>query len=574
MNSSKPGVRLIADACKAKGIRYAVFSPGSRSAPLVIAFSQIPEIEYIVIPDERSAGYFALGLAQQTGIPVAVICTSGTAVLNLGPALCEAFYQHIPLLFLTADRPEGAADKGENQAINQAFLFKEMTNGSYDVNADVTGVEEIKSMGGQIELAIHQTAQPVPGPVHVNVRLSEPLYELTTEAAPAYQLSATPTEIKSYSSSTAISELKKQLSKTTKRLIIVGMKDTDREFAEKLQLLAKNDIVVLIETAANAVNINPTIDPTNTIINYDACLDLILEKEAKDFAPELVITFGNQIISKKIRQFLKANKSRYHWDISPYNEHRKHNIFDIDTNAEPISQHDALECLFSADLSSPAYASKWQKLYTSANKLTAEYVAKAPFTDLKVFDLLIKAFPESAHIQYGNSTPIRYANFFAHHGRHKVNANRGTSGIDGPVSTAAGAAYASKQLTICVVGDISFFYDSNALWNNYLSPNLRIVLINNSGGNIFRLLKGPTTVSDFEKFFETKHNLTAKHLAAMYEIPYYFCDQQEGLEKLLPDFFQPQNGKPAILEIKTDGELSAKVYKEYFEFLKNNANSQ
>ena len=163
---------------------------------------------------------------------------------------------------------------------------------------------------------------------------------------------------------------------------------------------------------------------------------------------------------------------------------------------------------------------------------------------------------------------MRYANFFAHGPKLSINSNRGTSGIDGCVSTAAGAAYVNQGLTISIVGDVSFIYDSNALFNNYLSPQLRIIIINNSGGNIFRLIDGPLKVKGFEKFFETQHNLTAKHLASMYGIPYYFCDGQDDLNKVLVDFYKPQGNKPAILEIKTDNEISAKIYKGYFYFLK------
>ena len=568
MNSSKPAVWVIADICHKMGIRHAVFSPGSRSAPLVIAFSQIPEIECIVLPDERVAGYFALGIAQQTQNPVAVICTSGTAVLNLGPALCEAYYQHIPLLFLTADRPKGAAERGENQAINQAFLFRELTNASYDMDADVTSQPGLKDLALEIETAICHTKQNVPGPVHVNVRLSEPLYEFTDEPGFNYQIQKQPSVPDTLSSEKAKTELNLQLAKATKKMLVVGMRNRDKQFTDKIKLLAqREDIVVLTETTANLVEV------TGAINNYDACLDLINGKDLERFAPELVITFGNQIISKRLRQVLKAHKPSYHWDVSPYNEHRRFNIFDVDINTSPISEKDALDCLLESENIKSNYANKWKGLPQKATELTEQYLKQLSFSDLKVYDLLIQAFPLDTHIQYGNSTPIRYSNFFQPNATLTINSNRGTSGIDGPVSTAAGAAWATKQLTVCIVGDVSFFYDSNALWNNNLSPNLRIIVINNSGGNIFRLLNGPTRVNNFEKFFETKHHLSAKHLADMYEIPYYFCDHQERLEKILATFFHPHNGKPAILEIKTDGELSAEIYKGYFEFLKTNSDT-
>jgi 2-succinyl-5-enolpyruvyl-6-hydroxy-3-cyclohexene-1-carboxylate synthase len=565
MNTNKPGVRLIADVCRAKGIRYAVFSPGSRSAPLVMAFSQIPEIECIVIPDERVAGYFALGIAQQTQNPVVVICTSGTAVLNLGPSLCEAHYQHIPMLYLTADRPRGAEERGENQAISQADLFHKMTNGSYDIDADTEVGMDLVWTASSIAGMIDETTQSVPGPVHINVRLSEPLYSFSDVEPVTYKLPASTWARQITTSANALRDLNGQVKTAAKKLLIVGMKNHDQQFTDKLRILAQRpDVVILTETLSNASAIE------GAITNYDACLDLALGENGPHFAPDIVVTLGDQIISKKLRQFLKANKPQYHWDISPYDEHRKHDIFDIPNNTAPIGESEMLDYLFAAPTMQSTFAEKWQRLYRTAQNLTAQYLQNTAFSDLKVFELLTKAFPANAHIQYGNSTPIRYSNLFRHHSSLQVNSNRGASGIDGCVSTAAGAAYATKQLTICVVGDVSFFYDSNALWNNYLSPELRIIVINNSGGNIFRLLNGPTEVNDFEKFFETRHNLSARYLAEMYGIPYYFCDHQERLEKILATFFHAHSGKPAILEIKTDGVLSAEIYKGYFEFLKSN----
>ena len=299
-------------------------------------------------------------------------------------------------------------------------------------------------------------------------------------------------------------------------------------------------------------------------------MELINEKEANEFTPDIVITLGNQIISKRIRRFLKKDKPVSHWDISPHNVARHYDVFDIGVQKENITESEALDCLLNSNpMDDSFYNSQWKGLHKKAIELTGKYLAQTEYSDIKVFETLVDSFPKGANIQYGNSTPVRYSNFFEHSNDIITNSNRGTSGIDGCVSTAAGAAYVNEKLTICIVGDISFFYDSNALFNNYLSPNFRIIVINNSGGNIFRLIDVPAKVNAFEKFFEMRHNLTAKYLAAMYDIPYYFCETEGSLNEILPDFYKPHNGKPAILEIKTNGELSAKIYKEYFSFLKN-----
>jgi 2-succinyl-5-enolpyruvyl-6-hydroxy-3-cyclohexene-1-carboxylate synthase len=235
-------------------------------------------------------------------------------------------------------------------------------------------------------------------------------------------------------------------------------------------------------------------------------------------------------------------------------------------------QSSALQALAAIPLPpSPAantYSAGWQALADKAAKLTDTFLATAPYSDLKVFETLLRSLPAGCNVQYGNSTPVRYSGLFKHNHTITVNANRGTSGIDGCVSTAAGAAYANGRITVCIVGDISFLYDSNALWNNYLSTDLRIVVINNSGGNIFRLIEGPGQVPGFEKYFETRHSLDVKHLALMYGLPYYFCDRLNQLDEVLTSFYQPANGKHCILEIKTDGPVSADTYKAYFDFLR------
>jgi len=179
---------------------------------------------------------------------------------------------------------------------------------------------------------------------------------------------------------------------------------------------------------------------------------------------------------------------------------------------------------------------------------------------------LIDHLPQHATVHYGNSTPIRYANLFSHRSDLTVYANRGTSGIDGCLSTAAGSAYTQTAPTVVILGDVSFFYDSNGLWHNYLMPNFKIVVINNSGGNIFRLIDGPTSVDKFETFFETKHQLSAKHLAALHQLNYFSASNETSLKDALELFLQ-SNDKPALLEVFTNGETSAAVYKKYWQEL-------
>jgi 2-succinyl-5-enolpyruvyl-6-hydroxy-3-cyclohexene-1-carboxylate synthase len=416
-----------------------------------------------------------------------------------------------------------------------------------------------------------------PGPVHLNVHLEEPLYEISTLDFFQKEEKKSEKEDIFYERASLI-QFKEALKSAPKKLIILGMRETKGWNMDAFTLLSKRkDIVILCESVSNYPG-------EEGIWNADACIAAISRQEATAFIPDIVLTFGNQIVSKRVKSFLKQHKVQQHFDIAPgVSLARNWDMFDA---LQPFTGYTDEEqiidtLLQTKDFNDSTFNQTWKNKSAETRDKSYAYFSDCPFSDLRVFETLITSFPDNANIQYGNSTPVRYSNLFPHKKDLTINANRGTSGIDGCVSTAAGAAYVNNRLTICVVGDISFFYDSNALWNNYLSENLRIIVINNGGGNIFRLIDGPTQVKDFEKFFETKHNLTAKYLASMYGLPYYICaylpdneNAQRELNEILNDFYQPQGGKAAILEIITDGIVSADVYRKYFEYLRPSENEE
>lgn len=534
-----------------------MFSPGSRSAPLVIAFSELQGITTHVLPDERVAGYFALGIAQQTHETVAIVCTSGTALLNLAPAICEAFYQEVPLLVLTADRPAELIGIGENQAINQTEIYRNYVRASYTVQAEAAGKKELQQLANTIAQAIDLTVTKGYGPVHINIPAREPLYEAVTTELPIIKLPA-----KAKASAFKLSKTESVVYKQYgSRLFVVGMHANGLDLPTLIQQQATKlgSPALLYEntTCASALG----------VCNVDAVLSRLSEEAAKAYVPELLITFGNQIISKRLKQFFRKHPPKEHWHVSETGNRwdmfgKLTRTFACDTlsflKALPVTKGDG------------TLAATWQQALLLAAKQTEQFAAKAPYSDFKVLHRVLSKLPKGSNLQLGNSTPVRYAQFFELPAGIRINSNRGTSGIDGCVSTAAGAALSHKRLTVSITGDVSFLYDSNALWNNRLSPNLRMVVINNSGGNIFRLIEGPNRVPQFERFFETRHNLQLKHLAFMYGIPYYFCGRFSDLDKTLKAFYKGTKGKPALLEIRTDGEVSAKVYKQYFEFIRAN----
>ena len=548
MTTDKKNIQALVEVCRIKGIRQVVFSPGSRSAPLVIGFSQVKDINCTVIADERVAGFFALGMAQQSGHPVAVVCTSGTAVLNLAPAICEAYYQQVPLLILTADRPPEFIGIGENQAINQTSIYSNYIRASFNLPESPQDAAQITSE------AIDLTTQGYMAPVHINIPLREPLYGTTDEPLTDFSISKMAEFALPSSASIPLSK---------RNMLICGMHEPDEQLLKIIQRISlRDDLVVVAEPLSNV--------PIATAVkNPDGALTILKDEEYTAYAPETVITIGKQIVSKRLRQFLRKIAPAKHYHISTdqggWNGLGAKEYHHISAKPEAV-----LNNIAEIKYQPTDYSRQWQSLQKKTATITSQFAWQAAFSDLSVFHGLVSSFPDNANIQYGNSSSVRYGGFFEHRASLSVNSNRGTSGIDGCVSTAAGAACQSGRLTISVVGDVSFLYDSNALWNNALSPHLRIIVINNGGGTIFRLIEGPGRVENFEKFFETRHKLSAELLAQMYQIPYYFCDRAEDMDFVLGQFYKPQKGnRPAILEIKTDAAISEKVYKQYFEFLKN-----
>jgi len=515
-------------------------------------------MDCLVVPDERSAGYFALGIAQRTRETVAVVCTSGTAVLNLAPAVCEAFYQKIPLLILTADRPPEMIDKGENQAIHQQNIFSPHTLANYQLPAEPMQQHEWMRAGDDICNGIEQTQEQGGGPVHINIPMREPLYVCDNHAAPDFEPMILPAKAKRLSDK-EINELQRQWVNTSRKMVLVGLHDKEITLENKLCSLAKReDTVVLTEATSN-------MHSPDFIAGYETALALLLANSSPNYVPEIVVTIGKQIISKKIRQWLKKNPPLLHWHIATTEENW--DIFDKKVYTGAMDTLDFLTAILPTETAiGSSFKSDWQNLYQTVANKQAKLIEEMPYSDFSLMKKLIDHLPQHATVHYGNSTPIRYANLFSHRSDLTVYANRGTSGIDGCLSTAAGSAYTQTAPTVVILGDVSFFYDSNGLWHNYLMPNFKIVVINNSGGNIFRLIDGPTSVDKFETFFETKHQLSAKHLAALHQLNYFSASNETSLKDALELFLQ-SNDKPALLEVFTNGETSAAVYKKYWQEL-------
>ena len=561
-----------------------VISPGSRNVPLAIGFASNKKFKCYSIVDERSAAFFALGLSQKSKKPTILICTSGSALLNYYPAVAEAYYSEIPLIILSADRPEYKINIGDGQTINQSNVFEKnilysnslkqdcshateeiiKSNLQKIVNdkADYSKIEKLqksiqKNNEEIIEIAFNLSINKMQ-PVHLNVPMEEPLYEFNDSPSISVKVKKK-TEKKP--SLTDLDNFYKAINKASKIMILIGVSDGNILSKKSIQKINScSSIIVMKEHTSNVFNesfisnIDRLIGPIELQSDSDSVFD--------ELSPEIVISLGGMIVSKKIKSFLRNYKPRKHFHIG--NNISKDSFYSgvehINTTANKFFENIDL------NKSDSKYFEKWNQLDYSKLDLHNRYMKVINFSDLKVFEILTNWIPKKYNIQVANSTPIRYFQLFDLKNKNMMFANRGTSGIDGSTSTAIGSSVQNDSPVLLVTGDLSFFYDVNALWNNHIPKNFRIIIINNSGGGIFKILPGFKENNLFSEFIETQHNLSARLIAKMFNFNYTRVSTKFGLNLYLRTFFK-NSKKPKILEIKTSSVKSTKILKEYFRYL-------
>ena len=532
------GVKELIDICWAKGMEYVIVSPGSRNAPLSISFAKDERIKSLVIVDERSAGYFALGIAQQTRKPVGLVCTSGTALLNYGPAVAEAFYQRLPLVVISADRPVEWIGQDDSQALPQADVFGKFVKASYQLPLDANNLDDCWYLNRMVNEALSKSQSGRVGPVHINFPLREPLYGVKNYPNTMERVIGKINSVDELSADT-ISFIADIVNSNQKIVIVAGLLHQQAELNELLTKLARNkNVVVLTESVSN-------LNSKEFLPCLDRVICSIKDEELEHFKPDLLINFGGPLVSKMIKSFFRDNKPTEHWFIG------KEDHF-IDTFKNLTSHIDVSPLAFFKQLlpliqaSDSKFSEQWKGRDLEVSKIHAAYLQTVEWSDLKAFEQILNLIPEGGNLQLSNSSVVRYAQLFKTSATLTYNSNRGTSGIDGCTSTAAGAALVNGKVTTLITGDISFFYDSNALWNKYLQPNFKIILINNGGGGIFRFISGPSGVEELEEYFETVQDYKADKLAETYGLDYFYAENQEGVNKILPDFYA-SNERAAIL---------------------------
>ncbi len=546
----------IAALCSRKGIDQAILCPGSRCAPLTIAFTRHPKITCRTFSDERSAGFIALGIAQDNRRATALICTSGTAVYNFAPAVAEAFFSETPLLVLTADRPSEWIAQHDGQTIFQTGIFGKHVKRSFELPQDYTHPDSIWEINRIVNEAINLAESEPKGPVHINAPFREPLYPEKDEKT--YYSEDIRTIDEQRTGYTLMTEqvqfAMSELNQHRHILVAVGQTDPDHQLMSVVaQFSKKHQIPVVADVISNFH------DVSDTIHHADLFLGQAPDDVKKTLQPDLLITFGRSFVSKNLKLFLRKFSPRSHWHIQPDGP-----VADPLKNVTHVFRTTPIEFFRSLQQHPPIEPFETQKQHNfyklweiedrRSQRVIGEFLKADSLSELGIVRAFLSRLPSDCDVHFANSMSVRYANFFgiADPKRNiRVFSNRGTSGIDGCTSTAIGTVLSSGKPTFLVTGDLAFFYDRNAFWHNYPTKNFRILLLNNHGGQIFNMIDGPASQPESREYFVTRQPLNAKKLAEEFDFDYLALDSVKKTKNLLNDFFD-LDGRTRILEVTTD----------------------
>ena len=513
MYSNKEQVNILTSLLVAHGVRHAVVCPGSRNSPIVHNFNACPDIACYPVTDERSAGFYALGMAQASKQPVVVCVTSGTALLNVAPAVAEAFYQHLPLVVISADRPAAWIDQLDGQTMPQPDALGRFVRKAVSLPElhDEEGHWYCNRLVNEALIAAQQGGR---GPVHINVPLTEPLFE--------YSVPALPVERK-------IAFAEADLSPAT-------LSHITRMFlqAERPMLISGQPM-------------NPLLDEAVSLVGDDEA-----------YIPDFVLYIGGSIVSKRLKRFLR--KAKETWVVNASGE-----VNDTFMNLTHVFQGDgeavADHILLMTVMEPHPFIQKWNELLVRIRQQADNYEpAYSQMAAVKYFESQVG----EAQVHYGNSTAIRLANSFA---KHHVWCNRGVNGIEGSLSTAAGFSVISEDRVFCVIGDLSFFYDQNALWNQNLRGNLRILLLNNGCGGIFHLLPGLEQSPARDAFVAASHHTSAEGICQQNDVVYLSATDMSQLQAGIDTLLNMESDRPVLLEVFTDAAADERTYREYYKKL-------
>ena len=560
MYSNKENVNILTSLLLEYGVSDAVVCPGSRNAPIVHNLSVCEAIRCRPVTDERSAAFYALGLAIATRRPTVVCVTSGSALLNVMPAVAEAAYQHVPLVVISADRPQQWIDQLDGQTIPQSDALGRFVRKAVQL-PEPHNDEERWLCRRLVNEAMHLATCRRGAPVHINVPISEPLFEFDTEQLP--QLSRF-NNIKRAAIKDASMDMPDAFHDATRPMIVIGQLAHGTVSHETIRSLSEKYVVMS----------EPLSNPSYMTIHFDEAIRYIVsdnssinddEDDKTAYYPDYVIYVGDTLVSKPARRFLRNAKAPSCL-ITPDAADIHDPLMTLTDIVE--CDTDSINALLASLCDAPdtdercRFHDRWQSFLDAyaahADAYAPEYSQMAT---VKYFEEQLADLDIDICVHYANSSAVRLACIYA---QHYVWCNRGVNGIEGSLSTAAGFSLATHDMTVCVIGDLSFFYDQNALWNSNLRGNLRIILLNNRGGGIFRQLPGLSDSPAADNLVMASHENTAQGICTQNDIGYMSAKSMDEMQIGVVTLLTRDSERPMLLEVFTDSNDDVKALEKYF----------
>lgn len=461
---------------------------------------------------------------------------------------------------LTADRPPEWIDQLDGQTIRQQNVYGQHIKQRYTFPVDFSHPDALWHSERMVSEALNKAVSFPAGPVHINVPLREPFYPAPGEEVNFNDdIKIIEEEQNSFGLSQGkAQQLQQELQQYNRILVVAGQDKFDQQLLQSLEKFVKARGAVAVG------DIISNVQQSREVVRYqDAIFSSPDEEKLSSLQPDLLITFGKSIISKSLKLYLRKHKPKEHWHIQPAGD-----VADTFQTLTRIIRctpaHFFTNLADAEETAASTYPTVWQDVNKKAGNFLQQHVSEATYSELAIVARVLQALPQQSHLHLANSMSVRYANILALQPTQQVQvyANRGTSGIDGSNSTAVGCALVSSGITTLLTGDLAFFYDRNGLWHNYLPQNLRIVLLNNHAGGIFRLIDGPKQQPELEPFFETHQALNAKNTARDFNLNYTPVHSIKELEEVLPAFFSVEAGA-GILEVFTDSPANADAFATY-----------
>lgn len=551
--------RILFDVLEQKGVRNIVCSPGSRNVPLLMAAEARKSIKKFFAIDERTAAFMALGICMVKQEPVGLVCTSGTALLNYAPAIAEAYYQKLPLIVISADRPSQWIDQDDSQTLRQEGVLSNFVNASYSIPAFGLQENEMQWYVNRITNdAVLSACGKAAGPVHINIHLAEPLNATSSLPLP-HQRTILSLEGDTLANKEVIRELVKRLKKA-KVLVVAGFSLPDSFLQKEINRFARfTNVTVMAETISNL-----------HLKENDNSIDSVLTAYEADyldkFTPDIVISFGGALVSRKLKEYLRRNSSNIsHWAIG-YTHSLSDPFMNLELKIETPPER-FFKSISSAlyklkvDEEVSDYQKKWEELRHKALKLKNSFIESCDWSELKAFDYILKNITRDYNLFISNGTPIRYAQIIQYALPHASYCNRGVSGIDGCFSTAIGGALAYKGKTLMITGDLSLAYDIGGFCIKETPENFKLIVIDNQGGGIFRFIPTTSSLSLREEYLCMPPLLPLVQLAEGYGWNYFEADSLGALKHNFKEFLE--NPHKSLLKIICNGHESAEILKNY-----------